>query len=278
MSDIPRITSMQNPQVKHLVKLRDRRVRDSEGLTIIEEPRVIRRARHKSYPFHTVYFCPEQLFSGEAADLELLAELRRDAEAGKWDLVELAPHVMSKVSYRDQPAGMLVMAPQSRSTLADLKLPAAPLLVILDGLQKPGNLGGILRTADAAAADAVIICGLGTDIFNPNVLRASTGAFFSVPTVETEAAEVRRFLQERGIRIVATTPDATEVYSETDLSGPTALVMGAEDRGLDAAWLDRDFALVKIPMQGEADSLNVGVAAAVVLFEAVRQRGATGKE
>lgn len=274
MSDALRITSLQNAQVKRLVRLRDRRARDAEGMIIIEEPRVIRRALNRGYPFAAVYFCAEQLFAGEPDDLDLLAELRRGAEGGRWELVELAPNVMCKVSYRDQPAGMLVLAPQRRTTLETLELPDEPLLVVLEGLKKPGNLGGILRTADAAGADAVILCGGGTDIFNPNVLRASTGAFFSVPAVEAETGAVRGFLAERGIRVVAADPEAESPYTEIDLRGPLALVMGTEDVGLGPQWLEPDCETVRIPMLGEADSLNVGIAAAVVLFEAVRQRGA----
>ncbi len=278
MSEPERITSLQNPRIKALVKLRDRGGRDEAGLMLIEEARVIRRARDAGQAFAAVYYCPEHLAAGDADDRVLYAELRDGAADGGWELVELAPPVMVKASYRKRPEGLLVVAPQRPLGLDDLDLPAAPLLLVLADVEKPGNLGAMLRTADAAGVDAVLVCGGGADLFNPNALRASTGALFTVPTAAADADAVRAFLRDRGLAVVATTPDAGTTHVETDLTGPLALVLGPEDRGLDAAWLAAADRRARIPMRGRCDSLNVGVAAAVLLFEALRQRSPAGPE
>lgn len=261
-----RLTSLQNPRVKELIGLRDRRDRDARGLTLIEEPRVIRRARRAGYPFLEVWYCPELL---DAADPGLLEFLR----AGEpFAAVEVNPPVMAKIAYKEKPEGVLVVAPQRRLALDRLVLSETPLLLVLEAVEKPGNLGAILRVADGAGADAVIVCDPGTDIFNPNVLRASTGAFFTVPVVEEDASRVRSWLRELRIRGVATTPAAAIAYTDADLRGPVAILLGAEDRGLSAEWLMRADLQVRIPMRGEADSLNVSVTAALMAYEAVRQR------
>ncbi len=262
-----RLTSLQNPRVKQLLRLRDRRDRDELGLTIIEEPRVVRRAHAAGYPLREVWFCPELL---AAHDSELLPLLR----AAAVEFVEVSPPVMAKVAYKEKPEGILVVAPQVRRSLAGLPLSAHPLLLVLEGVEKPGNLGAILRIADGAGADGVIVCDPGTDVFNPNVLRASVGAFFTVPVVEEDAPVVRRWLRERRIRTVATTPAADTAYTAADLRGATAILLGAEDTGLSPEWLEAADARVRIPMRGEVDSLNVGIAAALVAYEAVRQRTA----
>ncbi len=261
-----RLTSLQNPRVKELLGLRDRRDRDARGLTLIEEPRVIRRARRAGYPFIEVWYCPELL---DTVDPGLLEFLR----AGEpFAAIEVNQPVMAKIAYKEKPEGVLVVAPQQRLTLDRLTLPEAPLLLVLEAVEKPGNLGAILRVADGAGADAVIVCDPGTDIFNPNVLRASTGAFFTVPVVEEDASRVRSWLREKRIRGVATTPAAAAPYTDADLRGPVAILLGAEDRGLSDEWLMRADLQVRIPMRGEADSLNVSVTAALMAYEAMRQR------
>ena len=164
------------------------------------------------------------------------------------------------------------MAPQWKHGLADLKLSPHPFLLVVESIEKPGNLGTILRSADAAGCDAVIVCDAVTDIFNPNVVRASTGVLFSVPIVVADSTSVRAFLVEKGIRVVATTPDTPNVYTKADLRGPLAIVMGSEQYGLSDFWLKESNLLVRIPMAGQADSLNVAMATIITLFEAVRQR------
>ena len=265
-----RITSLQNDQVKDLVRLRNRRDRDRRLLTLIEEPLVIARALAAGYPLATVYFCPENLGPTER---DLLRDLRRQAAT----VVELAPPVMAKVSYRDEPEGLLVVAPQRQHTLDDLAVAAGrtgrpPLLVVLENVEKPGNLGAVLRVADGAGADGVVVCGGGTDLFNPNVLRASRGAFFSVPTVVCAADELFGFLAAQGIAAIATSPAADAPWDSTDLGGPVAILLGAEHDGLSADLLARAERTVGIPMCGSGDSLNVSTSAAILLYEALRQR------
>jgi TrmH family RNA methyltransferase len=263
-----RITSLQNPRVKQLVKLRDRRPRDEAGVFLVEGYREIRRALEKGVKLAEIYFSPEW-FLGEN-EPALIAQ----AEAAGAKAFELTKDTFAKVAYRERPDGLLAVAPQWKRALTDLTLPAAPFLLVVEAIEKPGNLGTILRSADAAGCDAVIVCDPVTDIFNPNVVRASTGVLFSVPLVVEESARVRAWLKERKIRAVATTPAAEKIYSDADLRGPLAIVMGSEQYGLSDFWLKECDLPVRIPMAGQADSLNVAMATIITLFEAVRQRGA----
>jgi len=267
-----KLSSPQNPQVKALVRLRNRRSRDQEGLTVIEEPLVLRRAWESGYPLLAVYYSPELM---TAPAKELLEDLRAAIQAGQTSvkLVELNGGLLRKVAYRDQPEGVLAVAPQQRRNLEDLVLRDNPLLIVLENVEKPGNLGAALRVADGVGADAVLVTGDGTDLFNPNVLRASRGAFFSVPSVHCQIGEARDFLHERGLKVLATTPSASDTYTKADLTGPLAVVLGCEHDGLSEAWLkDEGCQAVRIPMRGHGDSLNVSTAAAIILYEAVRQR------
>jgi RNA methyltransferase, TrmH family len=178
------------------------------------------------------------------------------------------------VAYRERPDGLLAVVPQWKRQLDDLALSAAPFLLVVEAIEKPGNLGTILRSADAAGCDGVIVCDPVTDIFNPNVVRASTGVLFSVPLVVAESPRVLAWLQEHGIRTVATTPAAEKIYTDVDMRGPLAIVMGSEQYGLSQFWLQNASVPVRIPMAGQADSLNVAMATIITLFEAVRQRSA----
>ena len=264
--EILQITSLQNGRVKDLVRLRGRRERDRAGVTIIEEPLVISRALDARYPLQSLFFCSARI---AAHDLDVLDRLR---ETAGLEIIEVSEPVMDKISYREQAEGMLVVAPQVTRDLASLVLGAAPLLVVLESLEKPGNLGAVLRVADGAGADGVIVCGGGTDLFNPNVLRASRGAFFSVPTVAARTDELQQFLRDRNIAAVATSPVADHRWDEIGLAGPTAIVLGTEHDGLSTEWLGQADLTVGIPMLGTGDSLNVSTSAAVLLYEAVRQR------
>ncbi len=263
-----RISSLQNPRVKQLVKLRDRRPRDEAGVFLVEGYREIRRALEKQVKLDELYYAPDW-FLGENEP----ALIARAAESGA-KLFELTKEAFAKVAYRERPDGLLALAPQWKRTLADLepRLPLAPFLLVVEAIEKPGNLGTILRSADAAGCDAVIVCDPVTDIFNPNVVRASTGVLFSVPLVVDESARVLTWLQERGIRTVATTPSAEKLYTDTDLRGPLAVIMGSEQYGLSEFWLKNSDQPIRIPMAGQADSLNVAMATIITLFEAVRQR------
>ena len=263
-----KISSLQNPRLKQLVKLRDRRSRDEAGVFMIEGYREIRRALEKAVPLTELYYAPEW-FLGENEP----ALLEQAAQAGA-KLFELTKDAFAKIAYRERPDGLVAVAPQWRKTLADLGplTPGTPFLLVVEAIEKPGNLGTILRSADAAGCQAVIVCDPVTDLFNPNVVRASTGVLFSVPCLVADSAETHAWLRERKIKIVATTPAAEGLHSDADLRGPLAVVMGSEQYGLSDFWLKNADLLVRIPMAGQADSLNVAMATIITLFEAVRQR------
>ena len=266
MAPLTRITSTANGRVKELVRLRSRRERDRRGLTIVEEPMVIARARAAGHPFAEVWYCPDQ-------EEPATADLRRELVTGSVPAVEVDPAVMDRIAYREHSAGLLVVAPQAVAQLADWAPPAAPALyVVLEAVEKPGNLGAVQRVADGAGAHGLIVCDGGTDLYNPNVLRASRGACFNLPTVVAETDEAAAWLGARDVTVVATSPDADVPWCACDLTGPVALVLGAEDTGLSAAWLARADTTVAIPMAGAGDSLNVAASAAVLLYETLRQR------
>lgn len=262
------ITSLQNPRVKSLVKLRDRGPRDEQGVFIIEGYRAILRALDRQVPLRELWI-GRDWFLGANED----ALIDRARAAGT-EIIELGKTAFAKVAYRDRPEGLLATAAQWRLAPKDLTLPANPLLLVVEAIEKPGNLGMILRTADAAGVDAVLLCDPVTDLFNPNVVRSSTGVLFAVSVAITTTAEAINYLRRHQIRAVATTPDAATIHTACDLTGPLALVMGSEQFGLGAAWLNSGAETVRIPMAGQADSLNVAMATIVALFEAVRQRSA----
>jgi TrmH family RNA methyltransferase len=278
---LEKITSLQNPRLKQLVKLRDRRPRDEAGLFLVEGYRELKRALAAGVIPRELY-CSPGWFLGENEP----ALIDGAQQAGAL-VFELSKEAFAKVSYRDRPDGLLAVAPQWHRILADLDvaghaktgLGAAtsaakpPLLLVVEAIEKPGNLGTLLRSADAAGVAAVIACDPVTDIFNPNVVRSSTGVLFSMPVVAAGNAEVRTWLRAHGIRAVATTPAAPALYTASDLRGPLAIIMGSEQYGLSEFWLKESDLLVRIPMAGQADSLNVAMAAIITLFEAVRQRG-----
>jgi TrmH family RNA methyltransferase len=261
-----RITSLQNPRVKQLVRLRDRRPRDEAGVFLVEGYREIRRALEKQVTLNELYYAPDW-FLGENEQALIDQALAAGAQ-----LFELSKDAFAKIAYRERPDGLVAIAPQWKRGLEDLPSKPNPFLLVVQAIEKPGNLGTILRSADAAGVDAVIVCDPVTDIFNPNVVRSSTGVLFSVPVVVTETAAVHAWLTERRIRSVATTPSASALYTATDLRGPLAIVMGSEQYGLSDFWLKKSDAQVRIPMAGQADSLNVAMATIITLFEAVRQR------
>ena len=263
-----KITSLQNPRIKQLVKLRDRRARDEAGVFLIEGYREIRRALEKQITLTELYYAPDW-FLGENEPGLLEAAQQAGAK-----LFELTKETFAKVAYRERPDGLLAVAPQWKRTLAELEGKGRiPFFLVVEAIEKPGNLGTILRSADAAGCDAVIVCDPVTDLFNPNVVRASTGVLFSVPCVVASSAEVMAWLRAQQIRIVVTTPAAEALYTKVSLSGPLAIVMGSEQYGLSDFWLRGADLGVRIPMAGQADSLNVAMAALITLFEAVRQRG-----
>lgn len=257
------ITSLQNERVKDLVRLRERRHRDRTGRFLIEGYREIGRAVAAGAVIDTLYVCRD-LFLGPNED-DLLDSLP-DTE-----IVELAAGPFRKISYRDRPEGLLAVAPQFPTDLALLAPGPAPLVLVAESIEKPGNLGTMLRTADAAGA-TMIAADPTTDPFNPNVVRASTGTLFTTPLAVDGSERVLEWLRSHSIAVAATTPDTDVLYWDADLSGPVAIVVGAEQYGLSDTWLEAADIRVRIPMAGVADSLNAAMAAGLALFEAARQR------
>ena len=259
------ITSTANPRIKALARLRRRQHREERGETLVEGYEELALALAAGVRPVAVFVCPDLTSPDEWAVL------------GGFDLAEVlrvSPPVFEKIAYRESPDGWLAVLPAIRTGLADLRLPADPLILVCDGVEKPGNLGAMLRTADAAGVAAVIATEAGTDWANPNVVRASKGAVYAVPVVAAGSAEVLAWLADRGIPVVATTPDATVSYTELDLRGPLAIAVGEEKHGLSSAWQATATHRARIPMSGLVDSLNVSASAAILLYEALRQRAA----
>jgi RNA methyltransferase, TrmH family len=259
------ITSPANPRIKQLVALRRRRAREQAGVTLVEGLAEIELALAAGVEPVTLYYCPA-LVSPDA--LPLAAR----AAAADAEVVQVSRPAFEKISYREGPDGWLAVVPSVVSTLDRLELGTRPLVLVCAGLEKPGNLGAILRTADAAGVAAVIAADPVTDWGNPNVVRASKGTVFSVPVASGTTTEVLDWVADRALQIVAATPDADQLVSGTDLTGPTAIAVGAEQTGLPLEWLSRADCRVRIPMFGQADSLNVSISAAIIAYEAVRQR------
>ena len=260
------ISSLTNPRVKGVVKLRQRSHRDALDKMLIEGFRELSRALDNNHPIDALFYC-ESFFQGENN-----AALLDRCQAVNAQLIRCPATVFKKMSYRDRPDGLIAIAPQVKHNLQDTKLPPAPFVVIAEAIEKPGNLGTILRSSDAAGVDAVIVCDRCTDINNPNVVRASVGTLFSLPVIETTGAEALAWLTANGIQSVATTPHTDTMYSDVDLTGGVAIVVGTEQYGLSEAWLEAATLKVRIPMQGQADSLNVASATTILLYETLRQR------
>jgi RNA methyltransferase, TrmH family len=257
------ITSLQNERVKYLVKLReDRRQRERDGLMMVEGRDEINLGLAAGYQPRILVTCP---------DLAALPVVAPEAE-----VLTVNVPVFDKISYRDNPDGWIAVFPTPRQGLSDLALGPTPLLIVAQSVEKPGNLGAILRTADAAAVDALLVCDPRVDLYGPNVVRASRGTVFSVPSAQAGSEETFDFLKARGIRILAATPGASEPYTAQDMRGPLAIAVGTEDEGLSGFWLERADARVLIPMAGKVNSLNVSIATALIVYEAVRQRAWAG--
>jgi TrmH family RNA methyltransferase len=271
MSDLT-LTSLANPKVKHAIRLRQRSHRDEAGQMLIEGYRECRRALDNGYRPQMLFYC-EEIWLKHLNEPELV---QRCGALGAEVYACTAP-VFEKMAYRERPDGLLMIGPHLNKTLADLRLPENALLVVAEAIEKPGNLGTILRSADAAGVHAVIVCDRCTDIHNPNVVRASTGTLFSVPVVEADSDEALVFLRERGFCILATTPHTEHLHSGVPLTGNVAIAVGTEQYGLSEKWMSAADLRVRIPMFGLADSLNVASATTILLFEAVRQRVAAGQ-
>ncbi len=253
------ITSLQNPRIKQLVKLRDdKRQRSQDGLMLVEGRDEIQMALTAGHRPQALLLAPE--LAGEAV---LLPEV---------ETLTLSRAAFEKVSYRDRPDGWLAVFPIPHNSLDGLQLKSPALLILAESIEKPGNLGAILRTAEAAGVDGLLVCDERVDPWNPNVVRASRGTLFRVPVFPIDNGSALRWLREKGIRIFAATPQAQTDYTNVDLRPPAAIAVGTEDVGLSDFWLRQADAQVKIPMVGMVNSLNVSIATALIVYEAVRQR------
>lgn len=263
---IETITSAQNPKIKMLLALGEKsRTRRENALFVVEGRREILHCLESGYRVKALFSCPE-IISGR--DEEMIA-----AQCGEdVSLFRVTEAVYEKIACRKGTEGIVAEVEMKNTRLEDIRLRENPLVLVLESVEKPGNLGAVLRTADAADADAVIICDPLTDLYNPNLIRASLGAVFTVPTVAATSGETIKWLKDNNIKIYTAQLQDSSWYYDTDMRCGTAIVMGTESTGLSDVWRMSADAHVKIPMLGRLDSLNVSVSAAVLAFEAVRQR------
>jgi TrmH family RNA methyltransferase len=262
------ITSLQNPRVKYIIKLRDdKRQRQEDRLMLVEGCDEIQLALSAGHTPQTL------LTSPELASRELAVAFTESRRVEPVETLTVSRAVFEKMSYRENPDGWLALFPIPRMTFDDLKLSDTPLVVVAESVEKPGNLGAILRTA--AHVDALLLCDPRADAWNPNVVRASRGAVFSVPVVEGDTASAFAWLKKKKLQVIAATPSADMLYTDVDLRDPVAIAVGAEDVGLSELWMSNADVRVRIPMMGKVNSLNVSVSTALIVYEAVRQRGGT---
>ena len=260
------LTSNQNPKIKLVAKLRDRKTRDQTALFLIEGYRELLRATEGKQKIETLFICPS-LFLGSNEEKLIQTIVGSGAQ-----VFETSKSVFETLSYRDRPDGLLAIAPQNHLGFQNLKTSKTPFYIVAEAIEKPGNLGTILRSADGVGCDGVIVCDKCTDIYNPNVVRASVGTLFTLPVIQASSRETIDFLRQKGIMIVAATPEAPLRYTDADLKKPIAIVVGTEQLGLSSLWKEASDCKVSIPMHGCADSLNVAVATTLLLYEALRQR------
>jgi RNA methyltransferase, TrmH family len=251
------ITSLQNPLIKQIVALRESKARRETGLTLIDGRREVERAIAAGIEIEKVLVCPKFL-GKESVNFK--------------DAIEVSDKIFEKIAYGQRVDGVIAIAHVTYKKLTDLKLSTKPLIVVIESVEKPGNLGAILRTCDGAGVEALLICDPKTDLYNPNVIRASIGAIFTVPTAVGSKEEILAFIRKKNIKTLGTFPEAKDIYTRVSLKGPLAIVLGTEDEGLSPFWQKNCDVKVKIPMNGKADSLNVSVSAAIVIYEALRQR------
>lgn len=262
------ITSTQNPRIKALKGLQKRRERDSSGLIMIEGIREVERAASAGTVIRELFVCPA--ISGTAS-LEMLP-------AGT-PTTELSKHVYSKVAYRGSSEGIIAVAQRPATSMESFRKSTGlrtPLILVLDGIEKPGNLGAIIRTADGAGVTGIVVTGSGTDIYSPNVIRSSLGTVFQMNMLEISRGDAVTWMTGSGLDIITSTPAAELLYPEADYTRACAIVVGSEDRGACRKLIEASGTLIRIPMSGIADSLNASASASILLYEAVRQRTAIG--
>lgn len=262
------VTSATNPRLKAVAALRRRRVREEQGLTVVDGYDELALAVEAGVVPHTLLHCPELML-----DPSTQGDLVERVRALGASTIRCGRAAFEKVAYREGPDGFLAVVPAAGVPLRSLALPTDPLVVVVEGLEKPGNLGSVLRSAEAAGVAAVVAADPATDWGNPNVVRASKGTVFSVPVASAPLGEVQAWLRDHGIRLVATTPDTDLLHTAADYRGAVAIAVGTEKTGLSDAALAGADVRVRIPMTGRVNSLNAGVSSAIVVYEAVRQRG-----
>jgi TrmH family RNA methyltransferase len=260
------ITSRHNPRFRAVASLRGARERRVRRLILIDGVREVGRAIEAGVSVVEAWVSPDRIDGSLAQDV---VERIRSAAV---DVIEAPGELLDRLAFGSRNEGIVVVADAPSVRLDALQPPDRPLLAVVEGLEKPGNLGAILRSADGAGVDAVVVADPTTDPWNPNAIRASLGTVFSVPIAVATASETSAWLRSRGVRVVAAVVDAELAYTEADLTGGLAIVLGSEATGVSEVWRGRDVAAVRIPMLGVADSLNVSATAAILFYEALRQR------
>lgn len=274
-NNVELISSLQNPKIKRLVALQQKSSeRRKAGVFVVEGQREIMHCISAGLEIETIFFCPEIMNAGDREDLH-----RSNADVDAQSLLnkakaifEVTTNVYDKIAYRGGTEGIMAVVNTPIHSLTELPIEGAPLYVVLEKVEKPGNLGAILRSADAAGATGVIVCDPLTDLYNPNLIRSSIGAIFTVPVATCTSEECILWLKSHGVTILTAQLQDSHLYYDTDMRRPTAIVMGTEATGLTPQWREAADAHIRIPMLGRLDSLNVSVSAAILLFEAVRQR------
>lgn len=263
------IASSQNPKIRFAVSLQKAAVRRKEKLFLVEGLREIRLAMLAGFDFHTLFVCP-QIAEGTNAKA-VIEDL-----TGQVQIIETTDRIFSKLAYREGTDGIMAVAHQKYFSLSDITFKGTPLILVVESIEKPGNLGAILRTADAGGVDALLVCDGRTDIYNPNVIRSSLGSIFTNKVVSCSSADAISWLKNMNIKIYTTALTASKPYHQIDYTVPSAIVTGSEATGVRSVWEDNSDSNIIIPMSGKVDSMNVSVATSIVLYEALRQRNFPG--
>ncbi|MBN1590410.1 MAG: RNA methyltransferase [Pirellulales bacterium] len=264
-----KITSLQNPRVKAAARLRDARHRQKQGCFLIDGLREVDRAVQAGIELVDLFYCPARYPTNQFARIEALLD-RVDAER-----FELGPAVFDKLAFGDRAEAVVAVARTPKRRLDDTRLGDRPLVAVIEGIEKPGNVGAVLRSADAVGVDLVIVADGQTDLFNPNTIRASLGTVFTVPVCEATTATTLDWLRRQNLTILTARVDGSSEYTEVDYSRGTTIALGSEANGLSDAWRADDIQAIRLPMRGAADSLNISATAAVLFYEALRQRTET---
>jgi TrmH family RNA methyltransferase len=258
------ISSLDNPQIKRVLRLRKEHRRKKAGLVLIEGQKEVSMAVSAGWRLSDVFYCPSQI---------------SDKQTVNWPAREIhavSEKVFKRLSVRQGPDGLLALAQEPDTSPDKLKMGERSLVLVADNLEKPGNLGAIIRTADAAGLAAVFVTGEKVDIYNYNVIRASRGSVFALPVVKANRQELKKMLLKKGFSIITASPEAKKVYTQADMAGKAAIVVGSENQGVSPDWLGQETQAARIPMLGQIDSLNASVSAALFIYEALRQRSAQG--